>query len=276
MTVYSHSKLSTFEQCPFKYKLRYIDFIEPDFKQSIEGFLGNKVHDTLEWLYNHPSKDILESDQVIKYYIEEWNKDYNPQIKIVKPDLTAEYYFNKGLKFLINYFLKHKPFQDGTIATEKKIFVNLDSEEKYKLIGYIDRLVHNKETNIFEIHDYKTSASIKSQEDLDNDRQLALYSMAIWNKHNPNDVHLKWHFLDFNQTLTSKRTSEQLEKLKQEIIKLINKIEGEIDFPPQLGCLCNWCEYQSKCPDFQRNKMELRLNSNKCNDKQVSLNNFQN
>lgn len=28
MAVYSHSRISTFEQCPFKYKLEYVDKIE--------------------------------------------------------------------------------------------------------------------------------------------------------------------------------------------------------------------------------------------------------
>jgi len=277
MALYSHSRLSSFEQCPLKYRFRYIEKIDPDFKQSIEGFLGNKVHDTLEWIYNHPKKETLESDDVIKHYIENWNKDFSPAIKIVKADLTAEVYFNKGLKFLICYFLKHKPFKDGTIATEKRIFIDLDKEGSKKLIGYIDRLVHNKETNILEVHDYKTSGSIKSQEELDNDRQLAIYSIAIRNEFKEaTDVHLVWHFLDFNQTLVSKRTIEQLAQLKQDIIKLINKIENENDFPPQPSILCNWCEYQSKCDLFQKNIGNLKLKSNKSGEHQASLENFRN
>ena len=55
MTVYSHSRLSTFEQCPYKYKLQYIDKIEPEVAQSIEAFLGSCVHEVLEKLY----KDLM-------------------------------------------------------------------------------------------------------------------------------------------------------------------------------------------------------------------------
>jgi len=253
MQTYSHSKLSTFEQCPLKFKFRYIDYLEPDFKETIEGFLGNKVHETLEWIYNQPNRNELNLDIVIQHFIENWNKNFNPQIKITKKELTTETYFNKGIKFLINYFLKNQPFKDNTIATEKKISLALDPLKNYHLTGYIDRLVHNPETNIFEIHDYKTSGTLKSQEELDKDRQLALYSLAIRQEfENIHDIHLIWHFLDFNQTLTSKRTSEQLQKLKQEIIELINKIELTNDFPPNPGCLCNWCEYQSKCPEAQK------------------------
>ena len=35
--IYSHSRLSTFEQCPFKFKLRYIDEIEPEIEKTIEA-----------------------------------------------------------------------------------------------------------------------------------------------------------------------------------------------------------------------------------------------
>lgn len=51
MTVYSHSRLSTFEQCPQKFKLKYIDKVETEAEESVEAFLGVRVHETLEKLY---------------------------------------------------------------------------------------------------------------------------------------------------------------------------------------------------------------------------------
>jgi len=253
MPTYSHSKLSTFEQCPLKFKYRYIDFITPEFKETIECFLGKQVHNTLDWLYNREDRETLNLDDIINHFIQNWNQNFNPQIKIIKQELTTEHYFNKGIKSLINYFLSNTPFKDNTIATEKKIFFNLDSDGKYKLIGYIDRLVYNKETNIFEIHDYKTSNSMKSQEELDKDRQLALYSLAIRELYQEaNDVHLIWHFLEHNKKMISKRTTEQLQQLKQEILNLIKKIELENEFLANPGILCNWCEFQNYCPYFEK------------------------
>ena len=38
MTTYSHSKLGTFESCRYKYKLRYLDKIVPEFKAAAETF----------------------------------------------------------------------------------------------------------------------------------------------------------------------------------------------------------------------------------------------
>ena len=50
MTVYSHSRLSCFEQCPHKFKLQYIDKVETEVEESIEAYLGLRVHETLEKL----------------------------------------------------------------------------------------------------------------------------------------------------------------------------------------------------------------------------------
>ena len=249
MVIYSHSRISTFEQCPLKFKFRYIDKIRPDVPQSIEGFLGNKVHDTLEYIYKSVANGfLLQLDEVIHFFIKAWNKEFNPEIKIVKQEYNSEHYFNQGIKFLIDYFVKNSPFKDNTIACEKRIFINLDNEGRYKLQGYIDRLVHHKDTNIFEIHDYKTGGFLKSQEELDKDRQLALYSIGIKEMfENVADVHLVWHFLAFNKKMISKRTVEQLENLKQELIQMIDKIESTTDFPACPSVLCKWCEFRSYC-----------------------------
>jgi putative RecB family exonuclease len=51
MSVYSHSRLSCYEQCPQKYKLKYLDKVKTEVEQSIEAFLGSRVHETLEKLY---------------------------------------------------------------------------------------------------------------------------------------------------------------------------------------------------------------------------------
>jgi len=254
MTIYSHSRISTFEQCPLKYKFQYIDKLTPDIKQTIESFLGNMVHKTLQWIYNEVLQGrIPQLDEVIEFYITSWRADFGDEIKIVNQEYDVEYYFNKGIKFLIDYFLSNSPFQDNTIETEKKILIPLDSECKYIIQGYIDRLVHHKDTNIFEIHDYKTTSSMKAQEELDKDRQLALYSLGIRHMfQNVADVHLVWHFLAFNEKIISRRTPEQLKRLKQEIIELIKRIESTTKFKSNSGALCQWCEFQSHCPEINK------------------------
>lgn len=245
--VYSHSKLSTFEQCPYKYKLKYIQKVPSPIEKTIEALLGTCVHDSLEWLY----KKVIEGttptlDDVLEKYISRWQEDYKDNILVVKQNLTSEDYKNKGIQFLIDYYTKHHPFKDGTLEMEKQVWINLT--EEHSLIGYIDRLVYNKDKEEYEIHDYKTANSLPPQEKIDKDRQLALYSIAIkeiFGEDKP--VILTWHYLSHNKQIFSKRTQEELENLKTETIQLIQKIENAKIYPTQKSILCNWCEYKEYC-----------------------------
>ena len=250
MTVYSHSRLSSFEQCRLKYKLRYIDKIKPEIETTIEAHLGTCSHDTLEWLYTEVKDGQLPTiEQVIDYYSDKWQETYSSKILIVKKEFTDKDYFEKGVKFLLDYYMKHAPFKDGTLELEKRLMILLGKNAEYKLTGFIDRLVYNKESNEYEIHDYKTAKSIPPQSKIDNDRQLALYSIGIKDLYGRDkSVLLTWHYLAHNEQIFSRRTDEQLEKLKQNIMKLIDEIEVATEFPATESILCNWCEYKPICP----------------------------
>lgn len=251
MPMYSHSKLSTFEQCKLKYKYRYIDKIKPAIEKSIEAHLGTCVHHALEWLYVQKKEKnrVPELDAVIGVYVHKWKEEWSDTIVIVKSHLSAEHYMQKGLQFLIDYYGTHHPFEDGTMELEKRVFIKIGPEGEYTVQGFIDRLVYNRETGEYEIHDYKTSGTLPSKEKIETDRQLALYSIAIKELFGKDkEVTLNWHFLNFNQKITSRRTHEQLERLKGEIHSLIKEIEGTEEFPAQPSMLCNWCEFKPYCP----------------------------
>jgi len=246
---FSHSKLETFNQCPLKYKFKYIDKIKIE-KKSIEGFLGRIVHETLEWFYKQVKKDKTPTiDDMIIHYAKNWEKNFKPEIYyIVKPNLTIKNYFEKGIKFLLDYYQKNYPFDDNTIAIEKIVSVFLDDLEEYEIIGIIDRLVYNPETEHYEIHDYKTANNLPTFEKIENDRQLPLYSIAVKNDFNTEKIQLIWHYLAHNKKIYSKRTNEQLIQLKKQTVKLIKKIENTKFFPYKKSVLCDWCEFKEICP----------------------------
>ncbi|MGY4884138.1 MAG: RecB family exonuclease [Nanobdellota archaeon] len=250
--IYSHSRLSTFEQCPLKYKFRYIDKIIPEIEKTIEAHLGSVVHDTLEWIYNtvkeNPEK-ILTLDEIINYYLKVWKKAWTRDILIVKKQYTNGDYLNKGIQFLADYFQKYFPFKDGTIECEKEITIHLDENTQIK--GFIDRLVYNIDKGHYEIHDYKTANTLPTQEKMDQDRQLALYSIAVKELYGKDkEVLLVWHYLAYNHKIISRRTQEQLEKLKEETKNLIKEIENTKEFISNKSILCEWCEYKSLCPEW--------------------------
>jgi len=263
MAKYSHSKISTFEQCPFRFKLRYIDKIKPEIEKSIEAHLGTAVHDTLEWIYIQAKKDITTTiDQALLFYTETWKKGFSPSIEIVKKEFTAEDYFNKGIQFLLNYHKKHFPFKDGTLDIEKYISINLGKNKEHQIRGFIDRLVFNPETSAYEIHDYKTAKQLPTQKKMDKDRQLALYSIAIKELYGQDkEVTLIWHYLAHDTQIKSTRTNQQLEQLKQELIESIEIIESTKEFPIQKSILCGWCEYKNQCVKLQTQEKQKQFDN---------------
>jgi putative RecB family exonuclease len=258
MVVYSYSRLETFEKCRLKFKYRYVDKIVPEIPKNIEAHLGTIVHDALEWFYSKIMTGITPSlDDVILYYSEKWAEESLSEVLIVNKFMTEKDYFNKGVNFLIDYYFKHQPFKEKTIATEKRIEVNLDEAGEKKLIGFIDRLVHNEQTNEMEIHDYKTANTLPTKEELGQNRQLALYSLAVKEEFGRDkSISLVWHYLAHNQNICIKKTDKELENLKKEVMELIDKIENTKEFPATKSRLCDWCEYKNIC-DAWNNQRKL-------------------
>lgn len=253
--IYSHSRLSTFEQCNLKYKFRYVDNIIPEVEKTVESHLGSIVHKALEWLYYEiKEKRIPSIDDVIIYYSKSWIEEYKSDL-IENHGKDEKHYFNKGVQYLIDYYNRYKPFDDNTLEVEKEIFIDLDESGEFKIRGFIDRLAYNLKTEEYEIHDYKTSGTMPKEEKIENDRQLALYSIAVKEMFGQDKkVKLIWHYLFFNQRIESKRTQEQLEQLKKETLQLIKTIESTTEFKSNKSYLCNWCPYKPICPAWTLNK----------------------
>ncbi len=178
MPVYSHSKLATYENCHQKYKLQYIDRIElPEDGKGIEAFLGSRVHDVLEKLYKQLILTKMNTlEDLLAYFKDEWDRNWHSNVIIVKKGFTKDHYRNAGKESITNYYKRHQPFnQSKTLATEQLITFKIDD---YTIRAFIDRLSQTRK-GAYEIHDYKTSGSLPSQDKLANDRQLALYQIGI-------------------------------------------------------------------------------------------------
>jgi putative RecB family exonuclease len=247
--LYSHTRLSTYKQCPYRYKLRYIDKI-PEETKTIEQFMGSRVHNALERLYkNIISAKIIPLERVIEYYHRNWEKEWDDNIRFVNKELSKEDYRELGERCIQDYYESYYPFnQSRTIHVEKRVSFALDKDGRCKIQGYIDRLAIAPD-GTYEIHDYKTNKSLPTQRDKDEDKQLALYQIGVksmWG--DAHSINLIWHYLVFNKEMSSSRTDEDIERLRAEQISLINEIESATEFPPQESSLCSWCSYQSICP----------------------------
>jgi putative RecB family exonuclease len=268
---YSHSSLETFKNCPLQFNYKYIEKIDIDVKKNIEAFMGSMVHDSLEKLYTDLKYNkLLSLEEIIIYYNDLWKKNYSQEtVEIIREGYCEDNYKSLGEQYLTNYYNTYKPFNQGkTIGLEMQINISLYDKERdktYNLIGFIDRLSLISDKHI-EIIDYKTNISPKTQEEVDIDKQLALYSIAIKEKF-PfiEKIDLSWFFLSVGIKQVSRRTDKELEDLKKETIKTIREIEDAVkenNFPGKPSALCDWCSYRSVCPFKAHDEKVKQLSEN--------------
>lgn len=250
--IYSPSRLETYRQCPQKFKFTYLDQI-PSALEGIEAFMGSRVHEALQRLYT----DLrfckpISLEELLSYYRQVWDQNWHNGIQIVREGMTPDEYLLLGEKCLTDYYHRYFPFdQSRTLGIEHPVKFSLDEAGQYVMQGFIDRLSQPTDEVIW-VHDYKTKGFFPTQQDLDQDRQLAYYQMAVqklWPE--TKQVELIWHYLIFDRELRSRRSAEALETLREETIGLIREIETATEFPSRQSALCDWCEYRRICPLFR-------------------------
>jgi putative RecB family exonuclease len=247
MRKYSYSTLNTFENCPLKFKYNKIDRAEALSEESVEAFLGSRVHQTLKKLYDDLMMTKINSlDELLEYYNSQWERNWSEWIKIRKKDYDIEHYRKSGESCITNYYRRFSPFDKDK---------SLEPSGKYGLEGVIDRVAQLPDGK-YEIHDYKTATrggNCPSQAEINSDRQLALYQIGLSQRWGDvEEVDLVYHYLSFDKEFRTHRTEEELDNLKRGTIELIDKIEQaktENDFPTKVSGLCEWCEYRHICPE---------------------------
>jgi len=250
MSSYSPSRISTFEKCSLKFKFRYVDNIKPT-RGNIEAFMGSRVHEALEKLYRdkmfHKTCGI---EELVEFYNRRWEKEMDDSIFVVKEEYSPENYREMGEEYIRKYYETYKPFDgERTIALEKMVFLKLGN---HMIKGIIDRL--SEKDGVYEIHDYKTSMTLPTLDELGSDRQLSLYALAVKDMYNAPETELVWHYVAFNKEMRIKKDNEELQKVREDTLNKIMEIEKAIEeenFAPKESALCPYCEYQHICPLFK-------------------------
>ncbi len=171
-------------------------------------FLGSRVHAALENLYDRVRQGKVPAlDDVLAGFRRDWVEEWTPEIQISREDMTAEDYLALGGSQLTTYYDRYRPFdQERTVAVERRVSFPLAETRKIWIQGYVDRLSVTRE-GLWQIHDYKTGRWLPSQQDLDRDRQLALYQIGVQRQfpRQARDVELVWHYLAHDLEMRSRR-----------------------------------------------------------------------
>jgi len=245
---YSYSKLETFKRCPYQFKLSYIDKLKTGI-ENIEAFVGSRFHELMEEIFAAGKEKDYFLEELISRYHALWKEKWHGQVRILDAGKTPEDYLKYGERCVKNFYDSYLApgtgFPSKTLGIEVRIEFPLDSQKKNKMIGYIDRLAETQEGSI-EIQDYKTSLNLPEEDELSQNRQLAIYQMGL---------QASWKRAGHSKTFTYPgRTQEELTGLLDDMRNDIGDLEHETLFPARVSSYCQWCSYQDMCSEYQKSK----------------------
>jgi putative RecB family exonuclease len=250
----SHSKMSAYVECPFYFKMVYIDKIPLEIKGNYHTALGNGVHKVLEEMYKNKSFSLSYIEEVWekvckKGYIEKNGEAVkslldDDRYDFPKGEEEKNMLYYHGRKLLREYFHrnKHSFGLNQIVATEFYFKVEV-GKGKVILNGYIDRIDRTPDGKLVAI-DYKTGKE-KDQKEIDDDFQLTLYSFVMRKIFEEVEEGVAIHYIKSGNIIKSTRSKKNFDELLERV-KYVKKGIEERSFEPKQGEQCRYCLYE--CP----------------------------
>jgi len=268
---FSYSRLDLFDQCPYKYKLKYIDNNLSN-ESSIALELGTLGHLGKEkwgqYLIDGELPDLTFIQQIIEEGMEQCeihivngnetsNKTDNilglKEIKRKYFESYAEICNKSGLTYdeKIDLYLNNLvlPLDDGwrVLAVEKDF--SFVYEQKYVVRGFIDRIDINKNGDL-RVIDYKTSKAIYPDNKMATPLQMFIYALACEKLYGKTPIDFIYDFIFIGQQQSACTKGYYVRGLKK-LDKLFTKLEEcaeKEEYIPKPTALCYWCSFSDNTP----------------------------
>ena len=265
---FSYSKLNTYESCPWKYKLQYIDHHFVD-SSTIANEFGTLIHFVEETI----AKDIiandneplfmLNDDKYIDLFINAGMENHEIQNVLGARKLKQKYpqafdekdkygfsyddkaniYLNFGIYRLRDFLSKNRNLRIIGIETP------FDVAYGNKIFhGFIDRVFRDIDTGNIIIEDIKTWQDIKGH-DLVTPLQFVFYNQAAQKLFEVGEDQITCFYeLPLAGDRYKAGTPGFMKRGTKKIDKLLSAIDSK-EFEPKPTPLCHWCCFSDTFPD---------------------------
>lgn len=237
----SHSRIECFEQCPYKFKLRYIDELVtlPDTEPSNALYCGTAMHEGIE-------KGIKEG---LASYFANYNVIDDLQIN---ESIKIEYLVPKVQEIVRG--MTNRPVFERAIKTPD-------------FIGFIDLLVPLNDRGDWALYDFKYSNAVDRYME---SGQLHEYKY-FFEKANPYDRIVEMGFIFIPKTQIRQRKTEDLQQYRNRLLETLSTLEVQVkkveydpnkvidflvrtkhvieatEYPKNETRLCDFCEFREYC-----------------------------
>lgn len=235
----SHSSISLYNECPQKYKFKYIDKV-PEKPRHFFSF-GQSVHTALEYFYDVKVPVAPSLEDVLKHYREKWvSAGY-------KDEAQESEYFELGRGIIARFHDKHAKTFALPYFVEYAFSFEVDGVPVTGRIDRVDKLADGR----LHVLDYKTGKQLSTGR-IDTDSQLTMYQLACEKQLGAEVAELTfYHLPTLKEHKAFRRPAPLVEELKKKIVLTAESITKERFEPTPEESKCRWCDYKPICPIFK-------------------------
>ena len=243
---FSFSRIKTYHQCPLRYRYRYLKGLKEVFR-SIESYLGNVVHDVLEWLYDEREKTESPSlEAALMLLADRWTAGFNEEITVIRCNDHADAYLITGREMLERFHRgTYRKDRSQTIALEQRLNHKLSDDIVFT--GFADRIGRTENGRLFVI-DYKTSKKEGDPSEFSEGLQAPLYAACAMQRNNDDEALAGYHYLRHDSTHWQSVSTDRATQLLERFHELAVEVNSATEFEPRPGILCAWCGFNAICP----------------------------
>jgi len=247
----SPSRASDFMSCPLLYRYRTIDRLPEE--PSADALRGTLVHKVLEDLFDLPA-ETRTPGRARDLLVPTWES-----LMEAEPEL-AELFSEEGSdvaewltscrSVLDRYFTLEDPRR--LEPAERELYVEALLDSKLLLRGFVDRLDIAPDGAI-RVVDYKSGKSPSEMFEAKALFQMRFYALVIWRARGVVPAMLQLVYLGNAEMLRYVPDEADLLATERKVEALwgaILRAQETGDWRPNRSRLCDWCSFQSLCPEF--------------------------
>jgi len=234
----SYSAISTYTQCPLRYKLIYIDGLKE--KAKLYFSFGKTLHAAAQFIFQVKTPPPPSLEKVLRFYEAKWIPDGYADKE------EEENYFQEGKRIITGFYENQTRSFKPPLAVEYPFRFPLEDLE---IKGYIDR-IDKLPSGKFEVIDYKSNKAPFTQEFLKEDLQLTIYQIAVEQVLNLEVGKLTlYHFRSHTPFSVEPRSRDKIEATRAYILGIAQKIKDG-HFPAKENPFCP-CDFPQYCPYYK-------------------------
>jgi len=241
----SPSGAGTFEQCPRRWRLRYVERLpDPPGEAALAGSFAHRVLELL--MQRDPHERTVEIAKAIARA--EWpGVEADPDFRALGFDETGSKHFRwKAWQAIEGLWALEDPKAVDVRATEHDVEADLGG---VPFRGIVDRL--DEEGDGLVVTDYKSGKAPSARFRRGRLDQVLLYAAAVEQATGEMPVHARLLYLG-QRPVGIKVTREEIHSVVDKLTgtwAAINTACDTDEFEPRTGPLCGWCPYVDRCPE---------------------------